>query len=695
MTSDRETNMLRVLTQTSWRFYATFAFLFCVALWGLYGYIMQLRQGLIVTGMRDQISWGLYISNFVFFTGISYGGTLISAILRVTDSGWRHPITRLSEAITVFALCVGGPMVIIDLGRPDRMMNLFIHGRIQSPILWDVIAVSTYLAGCALYLYLPMIPDLALLANMPELSAWRRKLYHWLIFGWTGTPGEQRLLEKCISRMAILMIMLAVSVHTVVSWIFAMTLRPGWNSSIFGPYFVMAAVYSGTAAVVLSMYILLKVLHLDDYLKPSHFRNLGLLLLTFSLLYLYFTVNEYLTSVYKVEGPERLLLHQLFFGDYQVLMWVTQAVFIAIPLVMIAAVLSIERIRQFTPSVVALASFLIVIGAGAKRYLIVVPTLTAPYLANTNTNIPFNPVLPFDWVHYRPTWVEWSITFGGTAAFLLMYMLFTKVFPMISIWETREDAVHVAPSDAPAPPSSAPRLNSIPTMTILLIGCLLFGSAYARAEQKKIASKGPEGTSLSIEWQHGPATAPTEEAKPAEPSDGEATGANKLYGQVFGWIPVDSGERTQPRPSVAITATLRDSKGQPMAYQVVGLTLKTSFGKLDFGSRPTNAEGKAKFTIQDRRVGQYTVDGNYEGGDKFAAAHATANVDFGPRPEPALPSQGVLITPYATAWIGIPFLLFFGMIWSVFLYVGVYLLFIRLPQIRKAQAKVLQQVSHA
>jgi len=287
MSSDREANMLRVLTHTSWRFYTWLAIFSCVALWGLYGYILQLRHGLIVTGMRDQISWGLYISNFVFFTGISYGGTLISAILRVTDADWRHPITRLSEAITVFALCVGGPMVIIDLGRPDRMLNLFIHGRIQSPILWDVIAVSTYLAGCALYLYLPMIPDLALLADHPELASWRRKLYRTLTFGWTGTPDEMKLLEKCISRMAILMIMLAVSVHTVVSWIFAMTLRPGWNSSIFGPYFVMAAVYSGTAAVVLSMYILLRVLHLQEYLKPVHFRNLGMLLVTFSLLYLY------------------------------------------------------------------------------------------------------------------------------------------------------------------------------------------------------------------------------------------------------------------------------------------------------------------------------------------------------------------------------------------------------------------------
>jgi len=132
-----------------------------------------------------------------------------------------------------------------------------------------------------------------------------------------------------------------------------------------------------------------------------------------------------------------------------------------------------------------------------------------------------------------------------------------------------------------------------------------------------------------------------------------------------------------------------------LSYQVVGLTLTTSFGKLDFGSRPTNAEGKAKFTIQDRRFGEYAVQGNYEGGAKFAAAHATAMVNFGARPAPALPSQGVLITPYATAWIGIPFLMFFGMIWSVFLYVGVYLLFIRLPLIRNAQARDVQQTSHA
>jgi hypothetical protein len=135
-----------------------------------------------------------------------------------------------------------------------------------------------------------------------------------------------------------------------------------------------------------------------------------------------------------------------------------------------------------------------------------------------------------------------------------------------------------------------------------------------------------------------------------------------------------------------VTATLLDAKSQPLAYQVVHLSLKTSFGKLNYGNRPTNAEGKAEFSLQDRRYGHYSVEGTYDGGDKFAAAHAATLVDFGPRPEPALPSEGVLIAPYPTAGIALPFLFFYGMMWIVFFYVG-YLMIWRMPQIRKHQAK--------
>ena len=676
MTYDREANVLRVLTQTSWRFYTCIAIFCAVALWGLYGYITQLRYGLIVTGMRDQISWGLYISNFVFFTGISYGGTLISAILRVTNSDWRHPITRLSEAITVFALSVGAPMVIVDLGRPERMLNLFVHGRMQSTILWDVIAVSTYLAGCALYLYLPMIPDLALLADRQDLASWRRKLYRKLSLGWTGSPEEQHLLEKCIARMAVFMIMLAVSVHTVVSWIFAMTLRPGWNSSIFGPYFVMGAVYSGTAAVVLSMYILLRVLHLEDYLKPVHFRRLGMLLLTFCLVYLYFNINEYLTAGYKVESSDKQLMHQLFFGDYSVLMWVTQALMLFIPLIIIAAVLTLENLKKFTPGAIALASVLVVLGAGAKRYLIVVPTQTSPFLQSRN--------LPFDWVHYHPTWVEWSITSGAVAVLLLMYMLFVKIFPIVSLWETRQDEAAVEPSPAAASQAMPHKIGSIPIRIIALMACLFLGAAHTPLHAAAPA-KTPQPTSLSLEWQNVPTPEP--KGDKAASSGRENSRMDQFFGRLLGWNPSEPADRNQPRPSIQVTATLRDSKGQPIAYQVVSLSLKTSFGTLDYGSRPTDAEGKAKFLVKDRRYGQYPVEGTYDGGTDFAAAHSVASVSFGGRPAPSLPSQGVLIDPHSTAVITIPFLGFFGFTWLVFAYVGCYVLFWRMHLIRFRNAK--------
>ncbi len=676
MISKREANLLRSITETSLTFYVWIGALSCVILWGLYAYIVQLRRGLIVTGMRDQFSWGLYITDFVFFIGISHAGTLISAVLRVADAGWRRPITRLAEGITVFALMIGGPMVIIDMGRPDRMLNLFSHGRIQSPIFWDVLGVSTYLTGCIIYLYIPMIPDLAFLAQREEFAQWRRKLYSRLSLGWTGSEKEQHLLEKCISILAIFIIPLAISVHTVVSWIFAMTLRPGWNSSIYGPYFVMGAIYSGGAAVILSMYILRKVFHLEDYLEPIHFRNLGLLLLTFCLLYLYFNINEYLTTGYKIEGPEKTLLQGVFFGRYSTLFWSVQSMVIAIPLLLMIAVLAVKRLQRFTPPVLALASFLVVIGAWAKRYLIIIPTLSTPYLPNTK--------LPYDWLHYRPTWVEWSITAAATAVFLLIYTLFAKMFPMVSIWETREDdaerelAGHrrkedVEPAAVAAPqaaPQPAPRrLGPFPTTSIILIVCMLAGAAHARAAQPREATK-PQPTMLSMEWR---VEAPPKSTSAAQ-SSGQAGWLESFLGRLFGWRPAAPSKSDQEPPAIVVTATLLDAKNQPLAYQPIAFALKTSFGTLNYGSRPTNTGGKAELRIQDRRYGQYPVESAYSGGDKFAAAHAVTPVNFGPRPIPDLPSEGVLIAPYPTAAIALPFLVFYGGMWCVFFYVG-YLVF--------------------
>jgi len=293
--------------------------------------------------------------------------------------------------------------------------------------------------------------------------------------------------------LAVAIIPLAISVHTVVSWIFAMTLRPGWESSIFGPYFVVGAMYTGAAAVVLAMCLLRRIFHLEDYLKPVHFRNLGLLLLSFSLLYLYFNVNEYLTLGYKFRGPEKVLLDRLFYGDYAPYFWTVQMVGVLLPMMLMTLVLGPKRYRDFTVPGLGVASFMVVIGAWAKRYLIVVPTLSSPFLPIQG--------MPKEWSHHAPSWVEWSITAAAFAAFLLLYTLLAKTFPVVSIWETREsgEPAKVAPAAAATPfgPNWGPALPSI----VLLACVLLWSTPAARGQDGSKGKKSPQATSLSVGWQ--------------------------------------------------------------------------------------------------------------------------------------------------------------------------------------------------
>jgi molybdopterin-containing oxidoreductase family membrane subunit len=671
----REGVLLGTLQMSSRGFRAWTAMLCVVVLWGALAYSLQWRHGLVETGMRDQISWGLYISNFVFFIGISHAGTLISAILRVTDAGWRRPITRMAEGITVVALCIGGSMVLIDLGRPDRALNLFRYGRIQSPIVWDVLSVSTYLTGCLLYFYLPLIPDLAIVADSGAVGKLRRRAFRLLSLGWTGSIGEWQLLEKAISVMAVAIIPLAISVHTVVSWIFAMTLRPGWDSSIFGPYFVVGAIYSGAAAVVFAMCVLRSVLHLEEYLEPVHYRNLGLLLLSFSLLYLYFNVNEYLTVGYKFQGGEKLLLERLFFGDYAPYFWAVQLAGVVFPMLLMIAVLGWKRYRQFTIPGLGLASFLAIVGAWAKRYLIVVPTLSSPFL-------PIQRV-PETWAHYSPTWVEWSITASAFAAFLLLYTMLIKFFPVISAWETRpEEQVASVPE-----PSGFGPLGWGPAVrtSVLLIGLLLASAGLMRAGQASPTAAPPQQPSLTVSWKALPATEEPriEDARtdPVAPSAGRVLAYSKPFP-----LPWSQPETRRPDtasfPAIKVAALLRNAKGQPLMYQPVAFALKTMFGAVDFGSRPTDDEGKVSLVIQDRRRGTYRVMVSYSGDSSNSPIRAQAVVDFGVRPKPALPASGVLVGPGFSPEIGLPFLCFYGGMWCVFAYCVGYLTFWRMRELR-------------
>ncbi len=415
-----ERELVRPLTGASWRYHAFVGILLAIVSVGVYAYITQLQQGLVVTGMRSTVLWGLYITNFIFFIGISHAGTLVSAILRVTGAEWRRPITRMAEAITVFALMVGGSMVLIDLGRPDRLLNLLLYGRLQSPLIWDFISIATYLTGSLLYLYLPLLPDLAALRNSESIPTWKRKICSVLSLRWTGSEKQKVFLEKAIFTMAIIIIPVAVSVHTVVSWVFGMTLRTGWNSTIFGPYFVVGAIFSGIAAILAAMAFFRRYYHLEAFITPQHFKNIAKLLLALDIAYVYFTISEYLTASYKGETLEGQLLSALFTGPYGTLF-----LFFELGGLVVPALLLVYGLRKGRHPILAftVAAILVNMAMWVKRYIIVVPTLALPQLA-------------YDWGSYTPTWVEVSITAAAFAGFILLYTLFSRLFPIVSIWET-------------------------------------------------------------------------------------------------------------------------------------------------------------------------------------------------------------------------------------------------------------------
>lgn len=394
--------------------------------WGLYCYIHQLRHGLGVTAMRDYVSWGLYISTFVFFIGISHSGTLVSAILRISKQEWRRPITRSAELLTFVSLCFGGIIPIIDLGRPDRLANIVIFGRLQSPLIWDVISICTYLTGSTVFLFLPMIPDLALCRDRltvcdSRFKKFKKWLYTKMAIGWKGTKSQWHRLEVSMTIMTIVIIPVAVSVHTVVSYIFAMTLRPGWDSTVFGPYFVTGALYSGSAGVILGMFIFRKLYHLEKYITLKHFDLMGRVELALTLIYAYLNLNEYWIPAYKMATAEGRLLSDLFYGSYSQAFWICQFGTVLLPIV----IMSIPRGRR--PVMLVITCVIIVAGAWVKRYLIVVPTLLHPFM-------PIQEV-PAAWSTYFPNWVEFSVTAACLAGIFLIITLFSKLFPMMAVWE--------------------------------------------------------------------------------------------------------------------------------------------------------------------------------------------------------------------------------------------------------------------
>lgn len=390
---------------------------------GLFAYILQLKNGLVVTAMGDYVSWGIYISNFVFFVAISLVGSLITAILRLTDVHWSTPLTRIAEIIAVSAIVFASLIIVVDMGRPERFLNLLLHGRLQSPIIWDVIVISTYFVLSLLLLYFPLLPDLKILIASKEATGTRlNKLYRFLGSFWKGTPEQVRLSEKAINIMCITIIPVAFCIHTVTSWLFATTYRPGWDSTNFGAYFISGAFLVGAGAVVVAMFVFRKAYHLEKYITNLHFDKMGKILVMLALLYLYFNINEYLVPAFKMRKPEKAHLMDLFAGEYAPLFWFAILTGMVIPII----ILLFKAGRKPLP--LFIAGVMVVVGAWFKRYLIVTPTLLHPFLPMQDVPARFH--------HYFPSWQEWAITMGSLAGTLLIITFFTRIFPIIPIHET-------------------------------------------------------------------------------------------------------------------------------------------------------------------------------------------------------------------------------------------------------------------
>jgi len=393
---------------------------------GLYALFVQIIDGHIVTGMRDNVVWGIYIANFIFFIGISYAGALISGILHLLRVPWRAPIIRMAEIITVISTMIGPTYILLCMGRLDRLHHLALFGRIQSPIVWDVLAISTYLIGSIIFLYLASIRDLSALRTYPFKSKWRNKLYRFLSVDFNGNTVQNQYLDRALNIMSAIIIPLAILVHSVLAWIFGMTLRPGWHSTIFAPYFVVAAVFSGTGVLIIAMWVFRKVYHLESYITKIHFNYLGIILMILGALYAYFTFSEYLTSWYGSETWEMEVLYKLF--DYNEYWW---WFFFAAILGVLLPITVIIFPRFRTINSITAVSVIAVLALWVKRYLIIIPTLETPLL-------PLQDMRP-EYINYQPTAIEWLLTFAGIAMFCLLFFLFSKFLPIVNVVKVTED----------------------------------------------------------------------------------------------------------------------------------------------------------------------------------------------------------------------------------------------------------------
>ncbi len=406
-------------------FWVLVAGCFSVFLFGqaLYGNVLAKGYGML--GVQHPVSWGIPIVDFVFWVGIAHSGTLISAILLLFRAKFRNRFNRQAEAMTVISVLCAGMYPVLHTGRPWMIFftmpypterQLWINFR--SPLTWDVFAVSTYLTVSVIFFFVGMIPDLAIARRYS--TGIRRWIYGLLSLGWRGTDAQWKHYEKLCLFLAAFATPLVLSVHSVVSWDFAMSMLPGWHTTIFAPYFVAGAIFSGCGMVMTLVIPMRKIFRLEKYITLDHFDKLCKLIMLTSMIVGYAYLIEIAMSRYGTNLFERALFDHRMGGYYKIAFWLMVFCNCIAPLS-----LWVKRLRRSIPWLFVL-SILINVGMWLERYVIVVTSLA-------------NDFDPYNWGYYHPTLYDVGLTTMNFGFFFGMFLLFCRFLPMMSIMEVKED----------------------------------------------------------------------------------------------------------------------------------------------------------------------------------------------------------------------------------------------------------------
>lgn len=436
-------DLLAPLQQTSRAYWILVGGLAMTALIGAAAWVYQIETGIGQTNLHPPVFWGIYIGSFLYWIGVGHSGTLISGLLRLSGVEWRRPLTRTAELMAVSAVFVSVLFIFVHLGRPWRFYYLIpypnhrmIWPNFRSPLMWDAGALLMAAVVSLMFIYLPLIPDLALMRD--RIGGWRKHLYALLSLGWRGSQTQWRVLNRGLQILTPLLIMVMLIVHSIVGWDLAIALVPRWHSTIMGPYFVIGALHSGLGMLLIALYLLRRIDHLEPYISPYHFDKIGKWLLATTLLWAYAHFAEVLVVWYGGLPDQWQIFELYLIGLYAVPYWAATALAFVLPL----GALSLPAVRR-RPLALALVGLSINVGIYLERLLIVIPPLG-------------HPRLPYMWSSYLPSWIEVTILAGALALFIAVYLLVIKLVPVIAIWEEKEDLVYGAPTQSRSEGSARP-----------------------------------------------------------------------------------------------------------------------------------------------------------------------------------------------------------------------------------------------